>query len=193
LCLLVDRYGYDYDGHRVGSTELVFPCSIRGNVPLPRDLPQVAWRAGIDISPIDLHDQQAVRWLETLVWPEETDRLERLRAAIAIARTDPPRIIQADLLDALASLASQAPRDATLVIFHTAVLPYLTRAQRDQFQTVVATLGAEWIANEGAGVLAHTRPTAASPWSDQDCVVTHNQQPVAFCDPHGRWIQWIDH
>ena len=35
LCLLFDRYGYDYDGRRVGGDEVVFECSTHGQVPIP--------------------------------------------------------------------------------------------------------------------------------------------------------------
>lgn len=64
LCLLVDRYGYDYDGQRVGDDEVVFECSGHGDVAVPRRLPEVVWRAGIDLEPIDLDDADAVGWLE---------------------------------------------------------------------------------------------------------------------------------
>jgi hypothetical protein len=71
LCLLPDRYGYDYDGRRVGSGEVIFPCTTYGPVPIPPRLPEIVWRAGIDLEPLDLEDGSAVRWLEALVWPEE--------------------------------------------------------------------------------------------------------------------------
>ena len=61
LCLLVERYGYDYDGHHVGGEEVVFECTVHGDVPLPNQLPQVVWRAGIDLEPIDLDDPAAVQ------------------------------------------------------------------------------------------------------------------------------------
>ena len=34
----------------------------------------------------------AVRWLEALIWPEQNDRFTRLRAAVDVARADPPAI-----------------------------------------------------------------------------------------------------
>jgi hypothetical protein len=42
-------------------------------MPLPKILPQIAWRAGLDRNPIDVNDPAEAAWLETLVWPE-TDR-----------------------------------------------------------------------------------------------------------------------
>jgi hypothetical protein len=195
LCLLPDRYGYDYRGTqlgtRLGSGEVVFPCSLHGDVPVPDRLPRVAWRAGIDLAPIDVRDPDAVRWLETLVFAGEDDRLERLRGAIAVARRDPPRLVRADLLEALESVAAQAPADATLVVFHTAVIAYLSAAQSQAFADRVSALRAVWISNEGPGVIADMPLPGDEPVARAHFVIARDREPVAFCDPHGRWLQWL--
>src|SRR5215218_2390105 len=79
LCLLPDRYGYDYAGHRLGDGLL--RCAPEGDVPLPEALPEVAWRAGLDLNPLDVGDRDAMRWLELLVWPGQEQRVRTLRAA----------------------------------------------------------------------------------------------------------------
>src|SRR5207248_2893039 len=137
LCLLPDCYGYDYDRHRVPADppRPIFPCEADSKTPLPRELPEIVWRAGLDLEPIDLADPEQVAWLEALVWPEETDRLDRLRAAIEIARGRKPRVVKGDLLRDLAALAAEAPKDATLVVFHTAVLVYV-RSPSDRAEFV---------------------------------------------------------
>jgi hypothetical protein len=184
LCLLPDRYAYDYAGHQVGESSVVFPCRPEGAVPLPAAVPQIAWRAGIDLAPVDVGDPGAVAWLEALVWPEEIDRLERLRAAIAIARRDPPRIVAGDLLERLPELAAEAPRDATLVVFHTAVLAYLTLERREELGRRAGELGATWIACEAPGVL----PALGS--AARGFVLGVDGRRVATCDSHGRWLRW---
>jgi hypothetical protein len=63
-----------------------------------------------------------------LVWPEEDDRLNLLRQALAIAREAPPKVTQGDLRVDLPALAAQAPSQATLVIYHSAVLAYIQSA-----------------------------------------------------------------
>jgi hypothetical protein len=106
LCLLPDRYGYDYGVARIepcvstGCSEPspIFPCEATGSVPFPIAVPQVVWRCGLDLNPVNLHCDEDVQWLETLVWPEQTKRAQRLRAAIEIARLDPPRVVKGDLL-----------------------------------------------------------------------------------------------
>jgi hypothetical protein len=184
LCLLPDRYAYDYAGHRVGAAPVVFPCRPEGPVPLPGALPQIAWRAGIDLAPVDIADRDAVAWLEALVWPEETDRLERLRAAVAIARADPPRVVEGDLIERLPGLAADAPPDATLVVFHTAVLAYLERSQRDAVARETDALGARWIACEAPGVIP------ALGGAERGFLIGLDGRRVATCDSHGRWLRW---
>jgi hypothetical protein len=192
LCLLVDHYGYDYGGRRVGDGTVVFKCAPHGAVPVPAELPEVVWRAGIDLEPIDLDDEDAVRWLEALVWPEEHDRLERLRGAIEVARRDPPRVIRGDLLERLGDVVAEAPSDATLVVFHTAVLAYLSAEERERFRTEVLATRAEWISSEGSDVVPGVALPNVPPVSPSHFVVASNgRRAVAFCDGHGRWLQWL--
>src|SRR5437762_10799204 len=151
LCLLPDRYRYGYGGGDPDSPVLLAP-RVEGRLPRPGRV-EVAWRAGIDLNPLDVTDPEDVRWLETLVWPGEGDRLDRLRAAVAIARHDPPRLYRGDLNERLAEVAEQAPGEATLVVFHTAVLGYLDELGRIAFVEQVCRLPGHWIAQEGAGLV----------------------------------------
>src|SRR5579862_1709076 len=101
LTLLLDRYCYDYDGYRLAGTDPQAPvlcCQPSGPVPLPARIPAVVWRAGLDLNPLDVTSDDDVRWLSCLVWPGEGDRAERLAAAIAVARRDPPAVHRGDLL-----------------------------------------------------------------------------------------------
>jgi hypothetical protein len=53
LCLLADRYAYDYGGTIVGdpASAVLLRCQPRGPVPIPTALPEVVWRRGIDLAP----------------------------------------------------------------------------------------------------------------------------------------------
>lgn len=187
LCLLPDRYSYRYDdGTRLdpagGPSDVVIPCHLGPSIAAPRRLPEVVWRAGIDLAPLDVCDDDAAAWLEALVWPEHDDRRARLRAAVGVARRDPPRLVAGDLVESLPALAAEAPRDATLVVFHSAVLAYVDAEARAAFQQLVTALPGHWISNEGAGVLPVTSGMAA----DRGFVVTVDGVPRAYADPHGR-------
>ena len=133
LTLLVDRYSYDYAGHRIAGLDPQAPtlrCAPEGPVPLPGRPPVIAWRAGLDLNPLSVASEEDVRWLGCLVWPGEGDRQERLAPAIAAARRDPPALYRGDLIDDLPALAARAPAGATLVVYHSAVLAYVAPQRR---------------------------------------------------------------
>ena len=166
LRLLPDRYAFDYGQGRIEPSRPttpdppLFTCRAGPEVPLPERNVE-AWRAGLDLHPIDLGDESEMRWLEALVWPGEEYRVPRLRAACEVARADPPRVIAEDLRSDLGELAREAPADATLVVFHTAVLADVRDAnERAAFARSVRQLGAVWIANEAPG---NSRGSAGGP------------------------------
>lgn len=196
LCLLPDRYGYDYGRLTLlpaatGPGTPIFPCRAEGGVPLPTALPQVVWRAGIDLNPLDLEDPEARAWLETLVWPGQEDRARRLRQAIAIARRDPPRLLRGDLTEALPALAAEAPKDATLVVFHSAVLAYLGEAARARFVETIGRLGATWIGNEAPAVLPEAAAAAGIEPDERRFLVSRDGVGKALADPHGGALSWL--
>jgi hypothetical protein len=197
LCLLADRYMYDYQGRVVRGPAApdhgpMLACRIGDTTPIPRSVPQVAWRAGLDLNPVDLTDDDQVAWLETLVWPDQPDRLARLRAAISAARADPPRVVRGNLLTDLPALVAEAPPGATLVVFHTAVLAYVADPEaRAAFARTVHDLGAIWICNEAPPVFPDIAAKAAVSPARGAFLLSVDQTPVAWTDSHGAWMEWI--
>ena len=203
LCLLPDRYAYEYTApggiHRLGDAAAVLPCRVDDDAAVPDRLPDVVWRRGIDLAPIDPRDPTAVDWLATLVWPgpDHDGRVARLRAAAQIAAADPPGIVRGDLLETLPEVAAAAPADATLVIFHSAVLLYLDAAERRRFVDLVDDVRAArvrgrvvWISNESSGTLpsvdALVPPTLDT---DHRFVQSVDGTPVALAGQHGATYQ----
>jgi hypothetical protein len=192
LTLLFDRYSYDSAGHRIVGADHLAPilrCEPRGPVPLPARVPEITWRAGLDLSPLDVTSDDDVCWLSCLVWPGEGDREQRLAAAIASARRDPPVLHRGDMLTDLPALAAQAPAEATLVVYHSAVLAYLTPQDRRRFAATVGALPAVWLSNEGPAIL----PGVPAPaHQGAPFVLTRDgHTPIALTDSHGTWLQWL--
>lgn len=198
LCLLPDHYGYDYGSLQIAPAAReksfpVFNCSASAATPLPTTMPQVVWRGGLDLNPLDATDREQASWLETLVWPEQADRLANLQAALRVARAHPPRIVRGDLLDHdLATLCHEAPRAATLVVFHTAVLYYVPdQSDRQAFVDKVSSLCPYWLCNEAPGVLPAIGSRAGEPSAIGRFLLSLNGAPVAWTDPHGAAMEWI--
>jgi hypothetical protein len=192
LCLLPDRYRYAYDDRPAGPPDspVLLRSRVEGRYPHPTGPVEVVWRAGIDLNPLDVTDPDDVRWLETLIWPDEPDRLDRLHAALRVACADPPRIVRGDLNERLAEVAGQAPTGATLVVFHTAVLWYLGAADRARFVDQVRALPGYWLSQEAPGLIlgvaAGSAPRAVS------YLVTLDERPLAYSLPHGGHLWWLD-
>jgi hypothetical protein len=151
-------------------------------------MPDVAWRAGLDLNPLDPANPEDREWLRCLVWPGQSERLSRLDAALATAERHPVTVAQGDLVDDLAALVLQAPRDASVVVFHTAVLAYLEPARRREFARLIDELGVRWLSNEAAEVLPGTTPLRRD---DSAFVLALDTEPIALTHPHGDWIEWF--
>lgn len=190
LCLFPDRYAYRYGRHMVGDRGPVLECASTGRTP-PRHLPDVVWRAGIDRNPLDVSDPDDIAWLEALIWPEHHHRRARLRAAAAVAAAEPPTIVRGDLVDELPALAATVPPDATLVVFHSAVLYQVTEDRRARFVELVGGLPGHWIAIEETHVL----PYEGLPPPPLDAVLPNvlalDGVPLAWTGAHGEAITWF--
>lgn len=192
LTLLPDYYSYDFDGHSVRGNDPHAPtlsCRAYGSVPLPTRVPAVSWRAGLDLNPLDADDPDDAHWLECLLWPGEAKRQDLLHAALGTARRHPVRIHRGDLVADLARTAADAPSDATLVVYHSAVLAYVDASSRRAFAAAVRDVGAVWLSNEAPGIV----PVRADPHSshgDSFTLIRNGREALAATDSHGTWIDW---
>src|SRR5262249_17483699 len=203
LCLLFERYGYEFGSARLGplSSAVRLPCAATGPVPLPPALPRIVWRRGLGLRPIAVHDDDAVRWLLACVWPEHQERRQRLEDAIATARTDPPVVRAGDLVDDLPALLAEAPHDAQLVVFHSAVLSYVSQERRQAFAEARAQASKRrdiiWLANEAVGVvpeLPAVAPSGALRFLVGRTHLTNGQrrsEALALAHPHGAELAWL--
>lgn len=195
LNLFPDRWGYAWStpsGPVLLGAEPRLACAVTGPAPLPSALPEVAWRGGVDLHPLDVRDADAVAWLENLVWPEQEDRRARLREAVAVASADPPSIRTGDLLEELPSLVEEAGRHGTVVVFHTAVAAYLTDGDRlrmrDLLLGLVADGACHWVSNESPRVF----PDLAPPVDPAGrFVLAVDGRPVALTHGHGQSLDWL--
>lgn len=198
LCLLLDQYGYDYGRRRIEAPQQtraqapIFPCAANDSTPLPAALPSIAWRRGLDLNPLSVASSQEMDWLKTLVWPEHSARLERLGAAIEIARQSPPAVVTGDLLRDMTAAIDAAPDGTTRVVFHTAVLAYIrSQSDRDTFARAVRKAGATWISNEAPGVFPEIAAKASRLHQPDSFLLAIDGEPVAWTAPHGQSIDWL--
>ena len=195
LCLFPDRYDYDWPPHGGlrGSGGPVLTAQATGPLPVPDRHPEVAWRGGVDLNPLDVSDPDAMAWLENLVWPEQDERRRRLRTAVDVALADPPALRTGDLFDHLPDLLDEAAPHGTPVVFHSAVIAYLEEAERRRFHDLMTGLVAagrcRWISNEGRRVLPALTGGRAFP--SGRFVTALDGVAVAHSHGHGHAIAWL--
>ena len=197
LNLFFDRFQYRLGPHRWGdpAAPVRLAAEWRSKAAPAFDTPlQVLSRAGCDLSPVDLEQADARRRLEAYVWPDQLERFETLRAAIALARAEGVHVEAASASSWLARLlASDRDCDrqgAATVVFHSIMWMYLPAAERLAIQRTI----------EAAG--ARATPEAPLAWLQLEDGLPRTalklrlwphatgERVLAEAHPHAAWIQW---
>ena len=192
LNLFFDKYGYQYGCYgQYGDSKspVQLTCEIRGDEepPLPEELPPVGKRLGIDLNTLDVRDEDNVRWLRALIWPEHEERRSLIEGAVSVARESPPELIEGNALTDLESVCNRVPEKEQLFIFNTHVLYQLTVEQQEEFAELVDEIGqsrdlfwanCEWHGDEPEVRLVEYKDGIKS------------TDTVAVYDSHGQWIEW---
>ena len=130
LNLLVDRFFIAGDGWSYGpaSSPLRLAEAVVG--PVTPVAFTVVDRRGCDLAPVDASTADGRLRLTSFVWPHDLHRHERLRAALAIAASEPVAVDRAPASSWLASmLEPPAPDGVLTVIWHSITRQYWPPAE----------------------------------------------------------------
>ena len=171
---------------------------------------------GVDLNPLDPTDDFQARWLCALIWPDDTTRFLRLRAALNYAADHPIDIVQGDAVATVGAHIASIPDEEYPVVVTTWVLTYLTEPQRrafsEELDKAAQTRDFAWIAMEHpayANGLPWPNEVIAT-WGSQSLdpvlqtivksgtpLVVHRYQNgvrtsqwIASVHAHGHWINW---
>ena len=198
LCLYPDRYSYRYRGARGtvavdppgGPASVVLECEVSGERMPALAHPDIVWRGGVDLSPLDPADPDTEAWLTGLVWPGELGRAERVRDALRIAASDPPTLLAGDGAARLDDLAAMAPRGATLVVQTPGVLAHIPWRARTDLIDRVRAIG-RWVTLDAPGL--HTgwnAPVDEATWPGGFALALDGDV-LAAADPLGGWLHSV--
>lgn len=199
LTLFPDRYSYVWTapGRTItshpeeGTSSVVLTADITGWGASPPRRPNVVFREGIDLNPLDVTDEDDRGWLEALVWPEQVERLALVRAAADIVAESPPRISAGDAVAQIRSAVARARKaapNATIVVSSPAVLVYLDPAERARFATYCRRAAVRWVSLDGRRVLPRIGDAADAAGIDGDFLLSVDGEPIASVDPLGRQV-----
>lgn len=149
LALHLDRYRYRYHGAGVNLTEIgdasspvLIETRLRGTAtpPIPRSLPTVATRIGIDIEPLDIGDPAVLAWLAACI-PQEIGAVARFHDAVEVACAHPARMIRGDACEALPEALASIPADQLVCLTDSYVHVFFEPAELERFRTLIGDAG----------------------------------------------------
>ncbi len=191
LHLMWDRYRYELGPHRWGDpqAEVCLRTAWEGP-PAPFGVPvTVASRAGCDLEPVQLELPAELRRLEAFVWADQPERLGELRAAVALARSEPPRLERGSAADWLERELTELDPGEAVVVFHSAVWIYLDADERRRVRDLLEHRGARaplvWMRQEHRREVGEVqlRLCVWPPGEDFHLADGH---------PHGRCVRWLE-
>lgn len=191
-----DRYGYHYGQTFVGdaNSPVQIDCELEGEkLPLlPEVMPLVASRQGIDVAPLDVYNDDHVRWLRACIWPEEAYRHRLLDAAVAFARQNPSTIHSGDARLLLPEVLATIPAEQTICLWHSYVLRQCPPEVRDGIEQEIADFArGRDLYRISLEFTQHDRHYAPrlELFSYKDGTISHEW--LANCTTHGNQMEWL--
>ena len=192
LNLRWDSYRYVGDGWSWGRADSPLVLRNRAEPGFPKHLGarvEICERRGCDLNPLDASDPAAGRELLSFTWADQTERFDRLRAALEIARAVPVTI---DRADGVAWIRERVvPMDgATTVVVHSVVTEHLSHDVRAALRAQIEACGSSaasdapfaWLRMEPDEGAYTTRITL---WpGNEDCA-------IAASDGHAQGLRWL--
>ena len=193
LNLRWDSYRYAADGFAWGpaGSPVRLEFELRGERrPDQAARVEVAERRGCDASPVDAATAAGRETLLAYVWPDQRQRLERLRAALELAAGAPVEVDREGAASWLGRQLATPSAGRATVVFHSIVLQYLSEEERAAFHERLRDAGARatpaaplaWLRMEPAGEMAEVRLTT---WPGGE------DRPLARAGYHGSPVELL--
>jgi hypothetical protein len=195
LNLFFDRFRYRYGEMDWGDP--AYPVTLapqmRGAIPDLRGELKIESRAGSDIAPLNVNDENGLLRLRAYIWADQSERLARLDAAIHVARQGAVTLEKADAADFVTRQLASRKGGGCLVLFHSIVCQYLPEHTKQAIQSAMRRAGADatpeaplaWLAME---TLRNTDP---HPVLQLTLWPGGETRTLALADFHGRWMEWL--
>ncbi|MCP9482682.1 DUF2332 family protein [Shimia sp. CNT1-13L.2] len=188
LNLMFDHFALDINDTRLGpdGATVTLAPNWTGKTP-PAATPTITERRGVDLNPLDAHDNGDALRLMAYLWPDQAERMARTRAAIALqdAPVDP-----SDAIDWLETRLPHQPGQMHL-IYHTIAWQYFPPEAQARGTQLIEAAGAKatettplaWLRMEADG---------DTPGAGLSLRLWPGNHTIALgrIDFHGRWVDW---
>lgn len=195
LNLNLDHFHYSLGGLDAGASDAVVRIVPEWHGAAPEgEWPQINARNGVDQNPLDVRDESIAARLLAYCWPDQRDRLARLDAAIATARTHPPPIEAGDAADWIECRLSNLQAIGTArIVMHSVFWQYLPAQTQQRIDKAILKAAETATTSRPLGWLSfEPDPPAISPmqlrlrlWPSGEAL------HLATCHPHGATMSWF--
>jgi hypothetical protein len=165
----------------------------QGRTPPLRPAVEVVERLGCDLAPVDPTTTEGRTSLTAYVWPDQLERLARLRGAFEVAAGLPVTVQESGAADFLDRL--DLVEGTTTVVWHSVMWQYVNPSEQLRVEARLARLGAE--AGERAGLARLSlEPRRRRPGAEHEFLVVLETWPdgaervLGSASPHGIPTTW---
>ncbi len=192
LNLVPDRYMYRFAEVQAGQggSPVVLEPDWSGAVPGGAD-PEIVSRRGCDRNVLDVTDAGHADRIISYVWPDQTDRMQRVAAALELARVDPPHIDQADAGDWIETVISDdAAPGIARVVLHSIAFQYFPETVQHRITSRMEAAGAKATSEAPLAWLSFEQFGTEGPRLVLRLWPGNTSRVLASADAHCRSIHW---
>jgi hypothetical protein len=171
------------------------PLVLRDHFAGPQDPPfswpaEVVERAGCDPAPVDPVTAEGQLTLLCFVWPDQDERLARLRAAFEVAAAVPAVVDRAEAAPWLAERLARSAAGTATVVYHSIVMQYLSSAGRQEVVDLLARAG-EHAGSDAPLAWLRMEPTRTAVEVRLTYWPGGQERLLATANAHGRQVVWL--
>jgi hypothetical protein len=146
---------------------------------------EVLSRIGLDLDPIAPDDDESRNWLDALIWPEQVERRERLRAALDLVAGIDLTLVEGDAVQTLPEVLAGLPAGEPAVVMDAFSLNQLSPAGREQIERIAEE------ARAGRQVFRVSMELLEvdDEWAKLAVADGPELRPVGQAHPHGEWLE----
>jgi hypothetical protein len=187
-----DQVHVDYGAFTLGPRDAALSLSANWHGPPVLDHPiQVIARAGCDLTPIDALSSDGALRLQAYIWPDQEDRMARLRAALAQAAGRPPVIDQSSAAEWLVDHLARPQAASVRIIYHSYVWAYIPPAERSAITKLIENAASRLNPGQSlAWLKAEDDEEQRNHYLSVSLWPLGTNQRLARCNPHGQWLYW---
>ena len=194
LNLQCAQFGYLWNGEQYGDPDSPLQHSPKwaGSLPQSRTV-EIVSRQGCDLNPLDVQNPDDAAMLIAYLWPDQQKRIERVEAAIEIAKRNPPSLEQADAAEWIErQFVDGSGRGLVRVLYDTIAWNYFPQDVKQRITAHMDRIGAtatadnplawltfEFEGDEGAKLTLQTWPGNGE------------REVLAKADSHVYGVEWV--